>query len=75
MVGFGKFSQTSFSVLSRGREFPRGLISDKRLIYICNCKGEEEVRHSCPGPAPRVLGDGVSVYVVETVSQATMGLG
>lgn len=60
-AGFGKFSQTSFSVLSRGREFPRGLISDKRLICICNCKGEEEVRHSCPGPAPGVFGDGVSV--------------
>lgn len=23
-AGFGKFSQTSFDVLSRGREFPRG---------------------------------------------------
>lgn len=56
MVGFGKFSQTSFSVLSRGREFPRGLISDDRLIYICNCKGEKEVRHPHPGPAPGASG-------------------
>lgn len=37
-----KFSQTSFNVLSWDREFPRGLISDNRLIYICNCKGKKE---------------------------------
>lgn len=73
MVGFGKFSQTSFNVLSGDREFPRGLITDNRLIHICNWKGKEEGKRWRLGSAPGAFGDGAGS--LGGGSQVIMALG